>query len=132
MSATASVVRTADPSLKAALLFDAALSGASAVALLAAAGPLAQLTGLPSSLLFVVGIVFAGCAALMAFTATRAPIPLPLAWLIALGNLAWVVASLVFAALWPVANVYAAVLVVGQALAVVVLAWLELRALRQG
>ncbi len=130
MSASVHAVPGTGHPLKTALSIDATVSGASGIALLVLDGPLARWTDLPAPLLFWVGLFFVGCAALMAFTASRSPIPAPLAWLIALGNAGWVVASLVFVVLWPVTNTLAMVLVVGQALAVAVLTVMELRGLR--
>jgi hypothetical protein len=93
------------------------------------ADALAGLLGLPARLLLVAGILLLPCAALMYATARSHGPNRALAWLVVLGNVAWVLASIAVAAtLAPTLPGLAFVL--AQAGAVAVLAALELRALR--
>lgn len=120
--------RAGAPSLRAVLVLDAATCLLMGVLLVAAAGPLAALLGLPQALLFWAGIVLFPSAALMAATAvTRRPLP-GLVWLVIVGNAAWVLASLgVLMVFEPNALGIAFVLV--QAVVVLVLLVLEKRSL---
>ena len=75
--------------LRSALTLDAAMSGASGVALVAAAGPIAQATALPAPLLLACGLFFLPYAALLAWCATRDRLPRWLVWVLAGGNALW-------------------------------------------
>lgn len=82
------------PTLKAALLADAAVSGAVAAQQLAFTAPLAELTLLPAALLSGTGLFMVGYTALL-LALWRGPRVLP--WLIKLivaGNIAWALACL--------------------------------------
>ena len=82
------------PTLKAALLADAVVSGAVAVQQLALTAPLAELTQLPAPLLSGTGLFMVGYTALL-LALWRAPRVLP--WLIKFivaGNIGWALACL--------------------------------------
>ena len=82
------------PTLKAALLADAVVSGAVAAQQLAFTGPLAELTLLPAALLSGTGLFMVGYTALLLLL-WRAPRVLP--WLIKFivaGNIGWALACL--------------------------------------
>jgi hypothetical protein len=88
------------------------------------------LTGIPAPLLFWAGLILFPIAALMAYAGLQAAPPRPLVWLIVLGNIGWVAASLgVFAFIAP--NALGYVFILAQAAAVAVLALLEHSALQR-
>jgi hypothetical protein len=93
--------------------------------LVAAAAPMAALLGLPQSLLFYAGVVLFPCAALMALAAQR--LAKPLVWLVVVGNLAWIAASIAVAWMFALTGT-GLVFVTLQAAAVAVLATVEWRA----
>lgn len=91
---------------------------------------LAPLSGLPEALLRGAGLLLFPCAALM-FGAALPSRTLPaMAWLIVLGNVGWIAASLAVLALNRGVTPLGEALVLGQAAVVAVVAWLEYRALR--
>lgn len=81
------------PLLRRALQTDAVVSGVSTAAIILAAGPLAAATGIPAALLQIVGAVFVGFTAGVAYTATRPAIDRRAAWLIMSLNFGWVALS---------------------------------------
>ena len=89
-----------------------------------AAGPLAELTGAPREILSLGGLSLFPIAALFAWMSRTPRLSAPLAWTAVVGNLGWVAASLAVAMAFPLAP-FGYVFVVGQALAVLVLAGLE-------
>jgi hypothetical protein len=117
--------------LRLALIADAAASGATALLMLAGAGLIAGLLGLPVGLLRYAGLILVPFVAFVAYVGTRPEIPRGAAGAIVVVNFAWVAASvalLVSGAVTPTMLGYAFVLV--QALAVGVLAelqWIGLR-----
>lgn len=117
------------PSLRALLLIDAATCAAMGLALDFGAGPIAAVTGFPETLLIFAGLALLPIAAFMALVAWR---PLPAgAWLVILGNLAWIAGSLLLLLSgWVSPNALGVTFVVAQALAVAILAELEYLALR--
>jgi hypothetical protein len=118
--------------LRRVLLVDAAVSGAAGLLLAPAAGALEALLGLPASLLLYSGLVLLPFAALVAWLGTRTNPPHGAVRAVIGGNVLWVAASfllLAFARVHPTAA--GRVLVIGQALAVGVLAELEYFALRR-
>ncbi len=119
----------AHPTLAAVLLFDAATCAAMGVTLLALTLPLAALLGLPATLLTIAGALLLACALLMGVAARQQPPATTLVPLIVIGNLAWALASAYVA--FTVAGITALgqVFVLAQAVAVIVLAWLEWRGL---
>ena len=91
---------------------------------------LASLLGLPADLLLYAGIILFPCAVLMFVTAKHVHPILALVWLIILGNLGWVLASIAILVLpfgAPTAIGYGFVIM--QALAVLGIALLEYRAI---
>jgi hypothetical protein len=88
---------TPAPLLRFALRLDAVVSGANGVAYLVAAGPLADLLGIPAGTLRALGVFFVVYAAIVARVAA-APTP-GLSRVIIAGNLLWTDASLVALAL---------------------------------
>jgi hypothetical protein len=104
--------------------FDALTCVAMGLLLLAAAAPLAGLLGLPQDLLFHAGAVLLPCAALM-YAAART-LNRSLVWLVILGNVAWVVASVAVAFLVEPTSL-GLVFIVAQAVVVDILAFLEWR-----
>ena len=88
------------------------------------------LTGIPVPLLFWAGLILFPIAALMAYAGLQAMPPRPIVWLIVLGNIGWVIASLcVFAFIAP--NALGYVFILAQAATVGVLALLEHSALQR-
>lgn len=128
MTAAASTFHrpTAAPwlSLRRVLAFDAFTCVALGVALLAMTSLLASLSGLPQGLLAWAGAILFPSAAAMALAAARPARPLVL--LVVAGNVLWIIASIaVLAVATP--TVLGGMIVIAQAAAVAVLAWLEAR-----
>lgn len=88
------------------------------------AEPLGGLLGLPALLLLACGLALFPCAALMWLAARSARPPAALVWLVILGNVAWVLGSIYLCFSLPLTGL-GQVFVLGQALAVAVLAELE-------
>jgi len=87
-------------------------------------GPVGALTEIPSGLLFYAGLSLLPIAVLMALVAMW-PVH-PATWLVIVGNGLWVAGSLLLLlGVWFTPNTLGAGLIIGQALAVAVLAWLE-------
>ena len=106
-------------------LFDAATCLAMGAALLAATATLGVLLGLPEPLLTSAGILLLACAVPMVAAGLQRP---PSGWLVTLvvlGNLAWALASGYIAFATPGITGLGRAFVVAQAVAVIVLAWLE-------
>jgi len=106
------------------LRFDALTCVAMGLSLSVFADPLAGLLGLPTQLLLACGLALFPCAALMVLAARSPQPPAALVWLVILGNAAWVVGSLYLWFQWPLTGL-GQIFVMGQALAVLVLAELE-------
>ncbi len=112
------------------LLLDAATCVAAGTLMAFGSNFVASLTGIPTSLLFWAGSVLFPIAALMVYAGLQVPPPRPLVWLIILGNIGWVAASLALLAfIAPNALGYA--FIAAQAAAVAVLALLEHSALQR-
>jgi hypothetical protein len=107
---------------------DAATCFAFGLLLVAGAGLLAPLLGLPQTLLFYAGVVLFPCAVLMIVAARS--LARPLVWLVVAGNAAWVVASIAVLVSFDVTSLGAA-FVLAQAAAVALLTGLEGRAARR-
>ncbi len=97
--------------------------------LLAFSDALGALFGLPPRLLLVAGLVLLPCAALMYATARSAGPNRLLGWLVVVGNLAWVLASIAIAAMLAPPPLGVGFLL-AQAAAVAILAAMEARAMR--
>jgi len=77
--------------LRQVLKADALLSAATAAAMLLGAAVLAPITGLPASLLSVVGLGLIPWVAFLLWVATRPTVPAASVWLVIVLNLVWVV-----------------------------------------
>ena len=120
------------PLLRQALLADAVTSAACALLLIAAAGPLAGLLGLPAGLLRGAGIVLVPFVALLAVMAMRDSLPRILVWAVIAGNALWAVESALLLAsgrVEPTRAGYA--FVVAQAIVVAMYAQLQFMGLRR-
>jgi hypothetical protein len=112
------------------LLLDAATCIAAGAPMAFGSNFVAGLTAIPAPLLYWAGLILFPIAALMAFAGVQAIPPRPLVWLIILGNIGWVAASLaLFAIIAP--NALGYVFIAAQAAAVAVLALLEHNALQR-
>jgi hypothetical protein len=112
------------------LLLDAATCVGAGALMAFGSNFVASLTALPAPLLFWAGLILFPIAALMAYAGIQAAPPRPLVWLIVLGNIGWVAASLgVFAFIAP--NALGTIFILAQAAAVAVLALLEHSALQR-
>ena len=115
--------------LRQALLVDAVASGGMGVLLVAAASPLAPLLGLPVSLLRAVGLFLIPFAAFLLWVARRADTLHGLVRTIVIGNVLWILASILLLVSGAVSPTGLGTLfVVAQAAAVAVFAYLEYRA----
>ncbi|MDF3931273.1 hypothetical protein [Pseudomonas citronellolis] len=120
------------PLLRRALQLDALASGATGLLLALAAQPLSGLLGLPMPLLMVAGIVLLPFALVLAWMANGDPLSRAGVWVVIAANLLWVVESLLLLLSgWVQPTVAGCVFVIGQALAVGVLAELEFFGLRR-
>lgn len=118
-------------SLKPLLALDAATCAAMGALLLPGSAPIAELTRIPTSLLFWAGASLIPIAAFMAISSRTTPVPGWVAALVVLGNLSWVAASIFLPAVGLIApNPLGWTFLVGQAGVVAILAKLEFDALR--
>jgi hypothetical protein len=118
--------------LRTALLADAATSGASGLALVAAPQAIGQATALPPGLLLAAGLFFLPYAALLAWLAARPAVPRWLVGLLAAGNLLWAVECAALPLLGLVApNGWGIAFLAVQAVAVAVFAELYILAMRR-
>ena len=114
-----------------ALRIDAAASGALGLLLAADAQPLQMMLGLPGSLLRAAGVFLLPFAAVLLLLAPRADRALGLVRLIIAGNLLWIAASLgLIVATSVTITLLGEAFVLGQAAAVALFVFLEVRALR--
>ena len=116
--------------LRTVLWADAIASGATGLVLVAGAGLLESLLGLPGGLTREAGIFLLPYAALVAVVAARAQISRAAVWVFIVANAAWTIGSigLLLGGLAPTALGYA--FVIAQALVVAVLAELQYAGLR--
>ncbi|WP_430469568.1 hypothetical protein [Thalassospira lucentensis] len=116
--------------LKTVLVLDAATCLAFGVLLTLGADLLGEWFGLPSNLLLIAGVILFPCAVLMYVTG-RQETPSPaLVWLIIIGNVGWVIASIAILLLPAISpSLLGFGFVIVQALAVCLLAGLEYRML---
>jgi hypothetical protein len=113
------------------LLLDAATGLGMGLLLILAAGALSPLLGLPQGFIFWAGIALLPCAALMALTSQLGSAPKPpiaMTWIVIVGNVAWITASVLCVTVWFSPTQLGALFVGAQAAVVAVLAVLELRA----
>jgi len=112
------------------LLLDAATCVATGALMAFGSNFVAGLTGIPAPLLYWAGLILFPIAALMIYAGLQATPPRPIVWLIVLGNIGWVIASLgVFAFIAP--NALGYIFILAQAAVVAVLALLEHNALQR-
>ena len=127
-----SMIANHDKFLRNVLLIDAVTCIATGLLMILATGLLANLTQLPPELLRTAGLSLFPIAAFIAFVATRAELSRAGVWLVILGNVGWVGASLgvlLGGAVSP--NILGYAFVLAQALAVAVLAELEFTGVRK-
>lgn len=123
---------TMSPLLRRALQADALASGAMSLLLALAAGPLEELLGLPRALLMGAGIGLLPFALALGWLANREAVRRGWIWVVLAINAVWVIDSLSLLALgWVEPTLLGKVFVVGQAVAVAVLAELEFFGLRR-
>jgi hypothetical protein len=118
--------------LRRALLVDAAASGLTGALMLAGAGMLTDLLGLPAALLRGAGLVLVPYVAFVAIVAARAHISTAAVWAVIACNALWTVASVALVIdgfVTPTA--LGSVFVIGQAVAVAALGGLQYVALRR-
>jgi hypothetical protein len=118
--------------LRRALLVDAAASGLTGALMLAGAGMLTDLLGLPAALLRGAGLVLVPYVAFVAIVAARAHISTASVWAVIACNAVWTVASVALVIdgfVTPTA--LGSVFVIGQAVAVAALGVLQYVALRR-
>jgi hypothetical protein len=117
--------------LRNALLVDAAASGATGLLLIAGAGLLEGLLGLPVALMRGAGLVLVPYVAFVVWAGTRETIAAGAVWAIIVANAAWAIASvfLLMGTLTP--TVLGTVFVVGQALVVALLGEVQYVALKR-
>ena len=120
------------PLLRRALQADALASGAVGLLLALAAGPLEELLGLPRALLLGAGIGMLPFALVLGWMVNRATVQRGWIWAVLTINVVWVVDSLSLLAFgWVEPTLLGKVFVIGQAVAVCVLAELEFFGLRR-
>jgi len=118
--------------LRRALIADAAASGATALLVIAGAGLLEGLLGLPAALLFWAGIVLIPYVAFVAWAGTRDGVSRPAVWAIVVANGLWAAASaLLLLSGWIAPNALGYAFVVAQAAVVALLGELQYVALRR-
>ena len=125
---TASPLESRASSLAFLLRLDALTGVATGIALAAAHVPLAPLLGVPPWLLLGAGLGVLPFTLVM-WLASHDPMGRPaLVWTVIAGNVAWVVLSLLVAFVWFTPTTLGLAVLLVQALAVELLAWLEYRA----
>jgi hypothetical protein len=117
-------------SLQNVLLLDAATCVVAGALMAFGSSFVAGLTAIPVPLLYWAGLILFPIAALMAYAGLQAVPPRPIVWLIVLGNIGWVIASVaVFAFIAP--NALGYIFILAQAVVVAALALLEHSALQR-
>jgi len=112
--------------LRRALLLDAAASGATGLLLIAGAGLLEGVLGLPAALMRGAGLVLVPYVAFVILTGTRATLAAPAVWAIIGANVLWAVASIALLLTgWVAPTALGYAFVIGQAAVVAVLGELQ-------
>ena len=112
------------------LLLDAATCVATGALMAFGSNFVAGLTAIPAPLLTWAGLILFPCAALMLYAGLQASPPRSIVWLIVLGNIGWVIASVgLFAFIAP--NALGTIFILAQAVVVAVLALLEHNAMQR-
>jgi hypothetical protein len=118
--------------LRRALMLDAIASGAAGLLMIAGAGLLEGLLGLPAALLRGAGLVLVPYVAFVVLVATRGEIARPAVWSIIAANALWAAASgLLLASGWVAPTALGYAFVVGQAAVVALLGELQYVGLRR-
>ena len=119
--------------LRRALILDALASGATALLMIAGAGLVEGLLGLPAALLRGAGLVLVPYVAFVVYTGTRDAISRSAVWLIIVANVAWAAASaLLLVSGWVAPTALGYAFVIGQAVVVALLGELQYLGLRRG
>ena len=125
-----------DPSpnfLRRALMLDALASGATGLLMIAGAGLVEGLLGLPAALLRGAGLVLVPYVAFVVYTGTRDAISRSAVWLIIVANVAWAAASaLLLVSGWVTPTALGYAFVIAQAVVVALLGELQYMGLRRG
>jgi hypothetical protein len=111
------------------LLLDAATGLSMGLLLCVGTVPLANALGLPPDVLMYAGLLLFGFAGVLGFAGLQPKPSVVLVWLVILGNLAWVVASVLVATVWYSPTALGQAFVAVQAITVLVLTALEWRGL---
>lgn len=120
------------PLLRRVLYADAAVSGVSALILIAGAGLTAGWLGLPEPLLRICGLLFVPFSAAVAFVATRQELLPQAVWAILIANAGWAIGSIAFLfSGWVAPTPLGTAVVVLQALVVAAFAELQFIGLRR-
>lgn len=118
--------------LRRVLMLDAVASGAMALLLVLAAGPLTELLGLPQALMRIAGAVLLPYSAFVAWLAMREAPSRPLVWAVVAANALWAVDSVLILLLgWIAPTTLGILFVAGQAMVVLVFAELQYLGLRR-
>jgi hypothetical protein len=118
--------------LRNAILLDAAASGATALLLIAGAGLLDGLLGLPVALMREAGLILVPYVAFVAWVGTRATVARGAVWTIIAANAAWTAASFILLLSgWVAPTALGVAFVIAQALAVALLGELQYMGLRR-
>ncbi|TWT15170.1 hypothetical protein [Reyranella sp. CPCC 100927] len=116
--------------LRTVLLVDAVTCVATGALMTIGAELVSRLTQIPQGLLMAAGLSLFPIAAFIAFVATRRPLLRTGVWLVIIGNVGWVLGSvLALVAIAPNGHGYA--FIITQAVAVAILAELEITGLRR-
>ena len=120
------------PTLRTALIADAAASGVSAVLMLASAGMLEGFTGLPAALLRGAGLILVPFVAFVGYLAAQARLTAAAVWAVIVCNALWVAGStLLLLSGWVALTALGYAFVIAQAAAVAVFAELQYTGLRR-
>jgi hypothetical protein len=121
-----------DRLLRLSLNLDALASGALGVLLAAAGAVLDGLLGIPAATLVPVGVFLVAYAAALWYIGSRPQVSRPAVWVVVVGNLGWVAASVVAAAAgWWSPTALGTVVLLAQAAAVALFAELQFTGLRR-
>jgi hypothetical protein len=118
--------------LRQVLTIDAVVSGTTGLAMIALAGPLEALLGVPATLLRYAGISLVPFVAVVAWLATRERVARPAVWAVIALNVMWTVDSLLLLVTgWIAPTVLGYTFIVGQALIVAAFAEMQYMGLQR-
>ena len=119
--------------LRRALVLDAVASGATGLMMIAGAGLVEGLLGLPATLLRGAGLLLIPYVAFVNYTGTRETISRPAVWFIIVANVLWAAAStILLVSGWVAPTALGTVFVIAQAVVVALLGELQYMGLRKG